>query len=458
MERKTSKHHHHNGQKKKKMLVRESDNQIQLEWRRVIEKTLYNFIRTSSLKNIASFIGTDYYVNMSPFLVNKILGMATPASGIHLGLNAMVETMKDICNEAANLILIESGNPLNVPKTPISITLLCETLNMPSITYEQMMTDEDWIRNTPLQTRHVLTNDQTRDWLQQYREAKKETIDVFTVRLGPGNSKATSTTGRYLVSVLMPLCDPNYRLVPCHEPHSTAWEELEHKYRSALIELTSHKRLAELATKGKTTPFDEALILARQAQHTELIKLKHLSADQGTLIATLQRQNSELQGILNSPAAREVKSLQNTILVLTDTLKKVRRKVVLLMTEVKTLRAREQMEKGGNSIMPLSPTDLSSTTLTTSTTNNTIHKKKVSLTPTTSNKRQKTENGYIKKEEKKAASIVTLSSSYTGSDDEEEDEDDDEEDDYDDDDSQYDSNNNHSEDEDDDEEDCEGST
>jgi hypothetical protein len=444
MEKKSSKH----GQKKKKMLVRESDNQIQLEWRRVIEKTLYNFIRTSSLKNIASFIGTDYYGNMSPFLVNKILGMATPASGIHLGLNAMIETMRDTCSEAANLILIESGNPLNLPKTPISITLLCETINMPSITYEQMMTDEEYIRNTPLQTRHVLTNDQTRDWLKQYRDAKKETIDVFTVRMGPGNSKATNTTGRYLVSVLMPLCDPNYRLVPCHEPHSTAWEELEHKYRSALIELTSHKRLAELATKGKTTPFDEALILARQAQHTELIKLKHLSADQGTLIATLQRQNSELQGILNSPAARDVKSLQNTILILTDKLKQVRRKVVLLMTEVKTLRAREHLEKGTNSIMPVSTALGSTTTSTTSTTNNTTHKKKASLTPTTtSNKRQKTENGYIKKEEKKAASISTVSSSYSHTDDD----DDDDEDEYDDDDSQYDSNNNHSEGEEDEE-------
>lgn len=416
-----SKHHHE--KKKKKTLFRESDNQIQLEWRRVTEKTLYSFIRNSTLKNIASFIGQDYYGNMSPFLVTKILGMASPASGIHMGLNAIIETMSDICSEAANLILIESGNVANIPKTPVSITLLCETINMPSITYDQMMTNQESLLDIPLQIRHILKHDQTRDWLKQYIAAKKETIDVLTVRVGPNNTKATSTTGRYIVSVLMPLNAPNYRLVPFYEPHSTAYEELEHKHRLTLVELVSHKRLADIVSKGNRTPHDEALILARQIQHTELTKLKHLSVDQGTLISVLQRQNSELHGILNSPNARNIKSLQSTILIFTKKIKQLRGRVAYLIG-----RLENNKRDRDSSDTPLA---------IGASTKNGIKIEKKETSSEEAHKRLKTEHGYqkIKKES-------PLTSSYSS-----------DEDDYDDDESQYDSNNDHSEEEEDDDDD-----
>ena len=320
--------------KKKTDLIKSSDNKIQGEWRRAIEMSFYSFITNSPLKKIASFIGTDYYVNFAPALVTETLRMSSSGYGVYHSLTAITETMKDACNEAAHIILNESASREKIPKTPISISLIYEVLDMPVVTLDQIIANDELVDVTPLQTRHILTNDRNRDWLQQYKDAQKTKINVFTVRVGPGNTKASSTTGRYIVSVLMPLIAPIYRLVPPHEPHSTPYEDLEAKYRFQMIELTSHKRMAEQGShaKGKvSTPYEEALILARQHQSRELDRLRNLSNDQSTQLTVITRQNAELVAIVNSPTFKDTRSIQETALIVTKKLKESRRRNVTLL-------------------------------------------------------------------------------------------------------------------------------
>lgn len=321
----------HTEKKKKKTLSKVSDNKIQAEWRNTIEMSLYNNIASSALKKIANFIGSDHYVNFYPFLVAHTMSMSTASYGVSWAITSVIETMRDVCNEAANIILTESSDRANIPKTPVAITLLCETLDMPEVTLDQIDSNDELVDRTPLQVRHILTNDRNRGWLEQYKNAGAEKIIVFTVRLGPGTTRATPTTGRYIVSILLPLTAPTYRLAPKHESHSHTHEDLEVKFRNQLIELTAHKRMAESVSKGKHTPYDEALILARQLQHKELERLRHLSSDQSTQLAVFARQASEFTNMMESPAFKNTQALENALVVLNKKLKEgMRRNAVLL--------------------------------------------------------------------------------------------------------------------------------
>lgn len=324
--------------KKRKTVVKIADSQIHIEWRHTIEKTLYRFTRNSPLRTIGPLIGQAYYGNFSPFLVDEILRMATPACGIHMALQAIVDTMNDVCNEAANVILQESSTLTTLSTAPVSITLLCETVNIPSITHDQLIANEDLIHTTPLQVRHIVTNDRHRDWLNQYKDANKETVNIFTVRLGPGNTKGSASTGRYVTSVLMPLNTPQYRLQPMHEPYSNTYEDLLQKYSIAMAELTSHQRIMRIKHKEKLTPYEEALIAARKLQHKELEKLRHTVSDQSTHIALITRQNNELHTLINSDAAKDTQSLQKTIVTVTKRLKQWHAKSVSLFCALKEER------------------------------------------------------------------------------------------------------------------------
>ena len=336
-----------NKKKKTKALAKIPDDQIQADWRHTIEKTLYRFTRNSLLKTIGPFIGQDYYANLSPFLVDEILRMAlfpasevktTPACGIHMALQAIVDTMNDVCNEAANVILQESGELRALSKTPVSITLMCETVEIPTITHDQLIADEQLVRSTPLQARHIVTNDRNRGWLKQYKDAKKETVNVFTVRLGPGNTKGSATTGRYVTSVLMPHTTPQYRLQPMHEPYSNSYEDLLQKYNIAMHELTAHQRIMKEKCGDKSTPYEEVLYGARKLQHKELEKLRHTVSDQSTHISLITRQNNELHTLINTENAMDIQSLQDTITKVTLRLRQSRRQNVSLFCMLKQVR------------------------------------------------------------------------------------------------------------------------
>lgn len=373
--------------KHKKPKVRKmTDNQIQLECRHTVEKALYRFTRNSMLKTIASFIDKDYYANIYPFVVTEIMRMGTAACGIHMALQAVIEAMKDVCNEAATIILSKAPEMVKMYKTPVSITLLCETLDMPTVTRDELIANEDLNETTPLQIRHILTNDRNRDWIKQYRDAKMSKINVFTVRLGPGNTKGSATTGRYVVSVLMPHTAPTYRLNPMHEPFNNSFEELAQKYRLAVIGLTAHENLAKASTKEKLTVYEHAAILARGLQHKELDKMRHLVSDQSAHIAMITRQNHDLQTILNSPTMKDVKALQDMIDELSVSLRQSRRKNLSLFTRLQDVQALCPKEvlstldalENASQDLQRSISSTSSTT-TTTTTNTHNHKKILSL-------------------------------------------------------------------------------
>lgn len=321
-----------------------NDRRIQQEWCSAIEKMLYRFTNVCSLRNIASFITNVHFGNMSPFLVNEILRMATPACGIQLALNVMIETMKDICEEASNELLMEFSTPANIPKESIAVTLLCETLTMPTVTYDQLSVDEELAKSTPLQIQHILKNDRERGWLKQYTEARQESINVFTVRLGPGNIKATPTTGKYIFSVLMPYVTPHYTFLPSHVPHSTNFEDLMHKYKNAVVELTAHQRMAKNIAKGKNTPYDEVLIAARQIHHEKLQKLEHRVRDQENHNNNMIRQYNELKQVLRERELKKIGSLEETIVVLFHKLNQSRAQIVNLRKELRLKRDRETLE------------------------------------------------------------------------------------------------------------------
>jgi len=327
------------------ILKRKADHIIQLDWQKTTEKSLCKFIHTSPLKSIADFIEKDYYVNLHPALVNDVLSMGNSVYGIHLALTATIEAMRDVCMEAANVILCESGNPENIPKSPVSLTLLYESLDMIEITQDQLHTNDELVKRTPLQVRHILKNDMNRDWIKQYKEAKKDKINVFTVKMGPGKAKASPTTGRYLMSVLMPLVSPPFRLVPAYEVHSTPYEDLEALLRNTNAKLFAHERIAELSLKGKVNIHQEAMLMARQLQHKELESLRHLTSDQGAQLAILAHQNRELRAVIDSPTFQNTHSLQETILILTQKLKQSRNRNLSLMSAVKTKRKIEEIEE-----------------------------------------------------------------------------------------------------------------
>ena len=304
---------------------------IQREWRHRTETSLVNFIQQSPLKHISHMIGPDYYGNMSPFLVKEVVRLANPFCGVHVSLHATLETMEDICREAVHRVLMMSSEF----KTKQSITLLCETLPMPDVVSERELRDDETLKNSmPLQVQHLLENDRHRNWLTQYANARAKTINVFTIKLGPGTEKATPETGRYVVSMLMPHVSPLYRLSADHEPHAHTYEELDAVYRRTLIELDSHKRMAKgggatTNTISKQTLYEEAVILAGQLQDKRVIELNRVCDQQRVQIGVLSNTVEEMITVIDTE--EQQKSMKDTVLVLIDKLKQSRRRNLGLM-------------------------------------------------------------------------------------------------------------------------------
>lgn len=304
---------------------------IQREWRHRTETSLVNFIQQSPLKHISHMIGPDYYGNMSPFLVKEVVRIANPFCGVHVSLHATLETMEDICREAVHRVLMMSSEL----KTKQSITLLCETLPMPHVVSEKQLQEDETLKNSmPLQVQHLLENDRHRNWLAQYAHAKAKTINVFTIKLGPGTEKATPETGRYVVSMLMPLVSPLYRLSADHEPHAHTYEELDAVYRRTLIELDSHRRMAKGSSNGTTntskqTLHEEAVVLAGQLQDKRVIELNRVCDQQRVQIGVLSNTVEEMIAVIDSE--EQQKSMKDTVLVLIEKLKQSRRRNLGLM-------------------------------------------------------------------------------------------------------------------------------
>lgn len=307
------------GEKKKEAVL-----SIKQQWYLATEKTLCSFIMNSPLKNISSNIAPDYYANMSPFLVDEVIRMSNAIDGVKMALQTTIETMNDTCKEATHRILCENGDF----KTKQSITLLCETLPMPSATLEQLESDDDLRERLPLQIQHVLSNDRHRKWMAHYRKAGAKTINVFTVKMGPGVAKASAETGRYIVSVLMPFCPANYRLTTMNESYSQSYEELNSVYRKTVIELDSHKRMQaaqDPSNKGaKYSKQEEAQILAGQIQQKEHAHLKARYDEQRMEIAVLRRQLDEMTDVLSTAEQKKVSSLYETIRIVTEKLNQSR--------------------------------------------------------------------------------------------------------------------------------------
>lgn len=306
-------------------LARLPDALIQREWRNTIEKSLVNFIQRSPLKNISDNLGPDFYVNMSPFLVREVMRMANALCGVHVALHVTLETMEDICRDAVHRLLDSQTNDL---KTKQSITLLCESLPMPTVISERQLREDETLKNhMPLQIQHVIENDRHRAWLTQYKQAGATTINVFTVKMGPGTEKATPETGRYIVSMLMPIVTPMYRLTAAHEPHANSYEEIDAAYTRALIELDSHKRMLKQCQGGslplsKHTLHEEAMILAGQLQDKRVVELKRQCDQQRIQIGVLTNTVQEMVGVLHSEEQQN--SMKETVLVLIDKLKQSR--------------------------------------------------------------------------------------------------------------------------------------
>jgi len=309
-------------------LVRLPDVLIQREWRHTIETSLVNFIQRSPLKNISDNISPDFYGNMSPFLVREVMRMANPLCGVHVALHATLETMEDICREAVHRLLDFQASDL---KTKQSITLLCESLPMPSVTSERQLKEDETLKNhMPLQVQHIIENDRHRNWLAQYKQAAATTINVFTVKLGPATEKATPETGRYVVSMLMPHVSPMYRLTAAHEPHTNSYEELDAQYTRILIELDSHKRMLKQCEAGGSLPLskhsihEEAVRLAGLLQDKRITELKRQCDQQRIQVGVLTNTVQEMIGVLHSEEQQN--SMKDTVLVLIDKLKQSRQR------------------------------------------------------------------------------------------------------------------------------------
>lgn len=359
------------------LIPRLSDTVIQREWRHTIEGTLSRFLQSSSLKHISANIAPDYYGNISPFLVKHVLNMSNGIYGVHIALHVILETLRDVMNEAIHRILAENTTPLLASQTSLqennlygmanskdkmqqqqqqqqqmkqkevtkqSITLLCETLPMPTVTLAQLDENEKLRNATPLQVIHLLQNDVQRGWFAQYRQVKATNIHVFTVKLGPGQSKATPETGRYVVSVLMPLTPPPYRLVPGHEPHSKTFDQLDSLYREVLIELDSHRRMAQHTNRtganggalSKHTIQEEARYLASQMQNKQLEELRNLSDNLTVQLGVKTRELNDLVSILSSSKEEsDMVSKMTTINLLTQKLQQSRTRNLQLTNRLK---------------------------------------------------------------------------------------------------------------------------
>lgn len=311
------------------LVVRIPDALIQREWRHTIETSLVAFILRSPLKNISDSISPDFYGNMSPFLVKEVMRMANSLCGVHVALHATLETMEDICREAVHRLLdFRTTSDL---KTKQSITLLCESLPMPSVTSERQLKEDETLKNhMPLQVQHIIENDRHRNWLAQYKQANATTINVFTVKLGPGTEKATPETGRYIVSMLMPHVSPMYRLTAAHEPHANSYEELDAHYTRAIIELDSHKRLLKKSEASGSLPLskhslhEEAVLLAGQLQDKRIAELKRQCDQQRIQVGVLTNTVQEMISVLHSEEQQN--SMKDTVLVLIDKLKQSRQR------------------------------------------------------------------------------------------------------------------------------------
>ncbi len=310
-------------------LYRKPDAQIQREWRHTIESTLVNFIQHSPLKTISENLSPDFYGNMSPFLVKEVLRMATPTCGVHVALQSIIETMQAICIESVHRLLDQSAEI----KSKHSITLLCETLPMPAFLAEQIKEDESLKNKLTLQEQHILENDRHKNWLDVYAKANAKTINVFTVKIGPGVEKATPLTGRYIVSLLMPMTAPVYHLRPAHEPHINIYEELDATYRRTLIELDAHKSLAVydkinsgVSSNNKKTLYEEAVELAKKIQDKRVIELRRQNDQQCMHIRQLTSDLQEISTLLDSKEQQDVAAMRDTVLMLVEKLKQSRRR------------------------------------------------------------------------------------------------------------------------------------
>lgn len=306
---------------------------VQQQWANFAEEQMFHFIQASPLKNFITNLAPDFYGNLSPFLINEIIRLSNPIDGCRMALQTILECMKDICKEAIHKILDEN----NDFKTKQSITLLCESLPIPSVSLKDIDLNDELRDRTPTQIQDILINDRHRGWLPHYIQAGVHTINVFTIKIGPGVTKATPDTGRYVVSVLMPLHAQAYHLSAREETHSQSYEELNHLYRKTLIALNSHKRMAAddlVGTGNKRTVQEEATLLAGQIQEKELKMMRMRNDELDIQVAVLTRQVEEMAEALSVPDEKRLAALNHTIYVLTDQLQASRMRNLKLTTRL----------------------------------------------------------------------------------------------------------------------------